>query len=116
MNVPAAINANSTLASSLVVNNTSILSTLSVNVNIAFPQVSNLSLTLISPNVVQAAAVNVGGSGYTIGDILTVVGGVARVPAEFRVNSVAAGVITSVTVLQPGDYSTLPDRCRLGYR
>ena len=108
MNVPAAINANSTLNSSLVVNNTSILSTLSVDVNVTFPQVSNLSITLISPNVVQAAAVNVGGSGYIIGDIVTVVGGVDRVPAELRVNSVAAGVITSVTVIQPGDYSTLP--------
>jgi len=71
-------------------------------------------LITITDNAVSAAAVHVGGtgggSGYTVGDVLTVSGGtyVAQ-PCLLQVTSVgASNTVTGVMVLVPGDYTTSP--------
>lgn len=56
-----------------------------------------------------------GGTNYSVGDILTLVGGTAAAAARVRVSSVQAGfsgygvgVVTRVTLLDSGDYSSFP--------
>lgn len=56
---------------------------------------------------VQSGAVNAGGSGYAVEDVLTVVGGTGTA-ATFRVAQVSSGAVTDVELLDPGLYSTLP--------
>jgi len=53
-------------------------------------------------------AVAFGGTGYTVGDTLTVVGGTSTIVITFTVATVSAGVITSVTALNQGQYTVLP--------
>jgi len=59
---------------------------------------------------VTAAAINSGGTGYTVNDVLTVVGGLgdgvtdAVVAATITVDTVSSGVITAVTVTTGGHY------------
>ena len=57
-----------------------------------------------------AAAINAGGTGYTVGDILTVGGGtvVSSLIATLEVTSVAAGVIDGIRVFDCGAYSANP--------
>ena len=59
---------------------------------------------------VSFAVVVAGGtSGHVVGDTLTAVGGTAGTTATFKVAAVTAGgVVTSVTVLEPGDYTIKP--------
>lgn len=61
-------------------------------------------------NNVIAVAINAGGAGYAIGDILTVSGGtvVSSLTATLEVTNVAAGVITGVRVFNCGAYSSNP--------
>lgn len=61
-------------------------------------------------NNVIAVAINAGGAGYAIGDILTVSGGtvVSSLTATLEVTNVAAGVITGVRVFNCGAYSANP--------
>ena len=61
-------------------------------------------------NNVIAAAINAGGTGYTVGDILTVGGGtvVSSLVATLEVTSVAAGVIDGIRVFNTGAYSSNP--------
>lgn len=61
-------------------------------------------------NNVIAAAINAGGAGYAIGDILTVSGGtvVSTLTATLEVTNVAAGVITGIRVFNCGAYSANP--------
>src|SRR5207248_238376 len=55
------------------------------------------------------ASVSVGGSGYKVGDTLTVQGGNALTAAQLRVTAVGAGgAVTAVTILQAGAYTALP--------
>jgi hypothetical protein len=55
-------------------------------------------------------AIEDGGADYEVGDILTVVGGTRVRSATFRVTTVAAGVITGVQLVDPGDeYTVDPD-------
>ncbi len=51
-----------------------------------------------------------GGSGYNVGDVLTVIGGTATTAAaQFTVAAVnASGTITAIELLQPGSYSVMP--------
>jgi hypothetical protein len=49
-----------------------------------------------------------GGTGYTAGDTLTVVGGTSAFPAQFLVNTVSGGVITSFTIPNAGNYTVAP--------
>ena len=61
-------------------------------------------------NNVLTAAIQAGGTGYTIGDILTVTGGtvVSSLTATLEVTNVAAGVITGIRVFSCGAYSANP--------
>lgn len=56
---------------------------------------------------VSYAAVAAGGTLYEVGDVLTATGGTGTA-ATFTVAAVNGGVVTSVTVLTPGDYTVKP--------
>lgn len=57
-----------------------------------------------------AVAINAGGTGYTVGDILTVSGGtvVSSLTLTLEVTSVAAGVIDGIRIFDCGAYSSNP--------
>jgi len=61
-----------------------------------------------------SAVVNAGGSGYSVSDQLTVVGGLgvgafdSVVAAVFNVDSVSGGVVTAVSLVTAGLYEELP--------
>jgi len=56
-----------------------------------------------------SATVQSGGTGYTVNDVLTVVGGTFSSAATFTVSAVSAGVVTAVTLTSGGTaYSVLP--------
>ena len=57
---------------------------------------------------VATAAVNAGGTGYAVDDILTVLGGTSTHVATIRVTSVAAGVIDGVRMETGGAYTADP--------
>lgn len=57
---------------------------------------------------VQTVAVNAGGTGYVVGDVLTVSGGTSTTPASVEVVSVSSGVVTGVRVRNAGAYSVDP--------
>ena len=55
------------------------------------------------------ATIVAGGSGYTAGDTLQIVGGIGSVPVELTVSTVnGSGAITDVQVTNAGNYTTLP--------
>lgn len=49
-----------------------------------------------------------GGAGYVVGEILTLVGGVFTRPAKFQVVSTIVGIVNAVECVDPGDYSAYP--------
>ncbi len=49
-----------------------------------------------------------GGTGYTVGNVLTLVGGTFTTAATVTVSTVSAGVITGITVSSFGAYTVLP--------
>jgi hypothetical protein len=58
---------------------------------------------------VTTAAVNAAGTGYIVGDILTVAGGVSSVPAQLEVDTVGgSGEITAIAVANAGVYTVEP--------
>ena len=58
---------------------------------------------------IQTVTIQSGGTGYTVGDVLTVVGGTSIAAATLTVNTVSSGVITAVTVTTGGtSYTALP--------
>lgn len=59
-------------------------------------------------NAAQSATIGAGGSGYVVNDVLTVSGGTFSEAATFRVTGVSSGAVTSVTVVNQGDYTTAP--------
>ena len=54
------------------------------------------------------ALVDNAGTGYVLGDVLTVLGGVSTIPAQLTVTGVTGGTITAVTVTNLGEYSVPP--------
>jgi len=70
------------------------------------PSITNTAGTVgIVYSTVTAVAVNAGGTGYNINDILTLIGGSNT--ATVIVTTVAAGVITAVAIVDPGyNYTT----------
>ena len=56
----------------------------------------------------QAVTVTAGGAGYTAGDVLALDGGAASIHAELTVATVAAGVITAVSITNAGSYTQIP--------
>ena len=65
-------------------------------------------LELATSDHVATTAVNVGGTGYVVGDILTVAGGTSTHTAKIEVTAVSAGVITAVRVDEGGAYTVDP--------
>ncbi|CAB4128396.1 hypothetical protein UFOVP102_35 [uncultured Caudovirales phage] len=55
-----------------------------------------------------ATTLSSGGTGYTVGDVLTVSGGTFTSAATITVNTVSAGVIATFTVTTGGQYSVFP--------
>lgn len=49
-----------------------------------------------------------GGTGYTAGDVLTLVGGTSGTAAQITVDTVTGGVVTTFHVSRAGDYTALP--------
>lgn len=70
----------------------------------------------LSDKLVQAATgnsltvvgINSGGTGYTVGDVLSVAGGTGTVTALVEVTSVSGGVIDGVRILNQGVYTVNP--------
>lgn len=58
--------------------------------------------------VTYSPDVAAGGTGYTLGDILTAVGGTSTSTATFEVTGVSAGVVTSVIIIENGGYTVEP--------
>lgn len=58
--------------------------------------------------VLASVSVAAGGTGYAVGNVLTVVGGTTEQPAQARVTAVSAGVVTAVALLDAGLYEALP--------
>jgi len=67
-------------------------------------------MTGVAPRSYTAseAAVDSGGATYAAGDVLTADGGDGAIPVEATVDTVAAGVITAVTITNAGRYTTPP--------
>ena len=53
-------------------------------------------------------SVDSGGSGYSVGDVITLDGGTTTRPAVLEVASVSGGAVTGVTITDPGSYSSTP--------
>lgn len=58
-------------------------------------------------NQMSAAAINAGGTGYSVGDVLTIAGGTGTA-AKLYVLAVSGGAVTSVALNTAGDYSAAP--------
>ena len=57
----------------------------------------------------QAVAIAGGGSGYTVGDVLTVAGGQYAIPVELTVTTVTGGgVISVIAISNVGSYTSIP--------
>lgn len=57
----------------------------------------------------SAVAINAAGTGYTVGNTLSVTGGIGSVPVELTVSTVnGSGGVTGVTITNAGDYTTTP--------
>lgn len=66
---------------------------------------------LARESVAVSATVAAGGTGYSVGNDLTLVGGVLAPggsPATFNVDSVSSGAVTAVSMLTAGDYEVYP--------
>jgi hypothetical protein len=63
---------------------------------------ANLSNNVTTPTITS------GGTGYTVGDTLTLVGGTFTTVSTLTVNTVSSGVITGITVAVGGVYSVVP--------
>jgi hypothetical protein len=77
-----------------------------------FPAVfSKPLLSGVAPQEAQAvsAAVAAGGTGYAVGNTLTVVGGLGQIDTELTVSTISGGgVITGVTISNAGQYAEIP--------
>jgi len=60
--------------------------------------------TFSAVGTVVQATVQSGGTGYTVGDVLTVSGGTPTIAAELTVTQVSAGQIVSVSISNAGSY------------
>jgi hypothetical protein len=61
----------------------------------------------VSSMATTSAAINSGGTGYIVGDVLTVVGGTGG-PTTLTVSTVSSGVITATTITTNPAYTALP--------
>jgi hypothetical protein len=67
-------------------------------------------LTGVEPQdyIATVAAVAAGGTGYAVGDVLTIDGGIGSISVELTVATETAGVIDTVTISNAGSYETTP--------
>lgn len=54
------------------------------------------------------ATVNAGGTGYAVNDLVTISGGTSSRVAKYRVTAETAGVVDTVELVDPGEYSVAP--------
>lgn len=73
----------------------------------AFRQIEaqRLKGTAKGVELVATAAISAGGTGYAKGDVLTVSGGTFGEAAEVEVTTVAAGVVTAISLIHAGTYT-----------
>jgi hypothetical protein len=57
---------------------------------------------------VQSGVINAQGTGYVVDDILTAVGGTFTRAATFRVTAATVGVIDTIEMVDPGEYTVAP--------
>lgn len=69
---------------------------------------TGVGATFILTSAVSSASVGAGGTGYAVDDVLIIVGGIG-IPAVLVVTAATAGVVTSVSVVTPGNYSIFPN-------
>ena len=69
---------------------------------------TGVGATFILTSAVSSASVGAGGTGYTVDDVLIIVGGIG-IPAVLVVTAATAGVVTSVSIVTPGNYSVFPN-------
>jgi hypothetical protein len=65
-------------------------------------------VTALGGSAVLSTAITTGGTGYAVGDTITVTGGVYSQQATYTVATVAAGVVTALTVVSSGVYTVVP--------
>jgi len=58
--------------------------------------------------VLDTLAIIAGGTGYAVGDRFAIVGGTSSLQATGMVSVVAAGVVTGVKIIEPGQYTVNP--------
>jgi hypothetical protein len=58
--------------------------------------------------LISSSTIGSGGTGYTVGNVLTLVGGTSTVVAQITVSTVSSGVITGFTVSASGTYTAAP--------
>lgn len=69
------------------------------------------SISLASPNAAYAVSIVAGGTGYAVGQYLTVLGGTTDAPGGkviLKITAVSAGVITGLQVISGGGYTVVP--------
>ena len=87
-------------------NGGSFANNVSIHDNVFYPAGTKQS----SNYLVSSVAVTAGGSGYAVGDFVTLAGGaiVDSQPAEFQVTAVNGTSVAAVSVYNPGNYTTDP--------
>ena len=69
------------------------------------------SMKVVSATVQTSANSSAGGTGYKVGDVLTVAGGTSTVPATLTVTGITgsgSGPIATLSITQAGSYSVVP--------
>lgn len=67
----------------------------------------DVDIPMPTGNVVATVAVNAGGTGYTVNDVVTLDNGTKTRAATIRVTAESAGVVTAVELVDPGDRYTV---------
>jgi len=70
--------------------------------------VAPTALTLTKGSGATAAAVASGGTGYVVGDLITLTGGTTSYPTILRVAAISSGAVTSVSTIVNGIYTVNP--------
>ena len=66
------------------------------------------TITSKGSGLTAAPTVSAGGSGYVVGDVITLAGGTSVVTAQVKVSAVSGGAVTAVTYYRGGIYTTTP--------
>jgi len=79
-------------------------------VNITAPTTAGgVQAVITIPSIVLASpSLSAGGTGYTVNDVLTLVGGTFTIAATLTVTAVSGGVITAVSITNNGVYTVAP--------